>query len=350
MDITSQLSRRIATMGFVCAVLIVLIHAMPHPSTDTWQWWVANLVGAEGLCRVAVPFFFFISGFFLSGHVHEDGWVRRELRKRVKTLVIPYFIWIVIGVLFSIAFWFIIQKSGRECGVPSPFYGPVSMWVANVLGINPFRNSGVLWYVRDLFVLVAISPALVFVLRRLGWWLLALLFAVYCGISVLLVGADKSWFNFFEYFFSVRGLCYFTAGLFFRHRLLAFHCGNLSMLLGGVLCLSKIALFRFGFEKSSVVADVLMVPLLGMGLFKILKCVRLPKWMTGNAFALYLMHSMFVKISIAFIVALGMRDMMDGSIAIWMARVLFASSLAIGFAVGLKKYLPRVAEVLFGGR
>ena len=269
----------------------------------------------------------------------------------MKTLVVPYFIWVVIAVLFSFAFWFTVQKSGRECGVPSPFYGPVWLWVTNILGINPFRNSiGALWYVRDLFVLVAISPVLVFVLRRMGWWLLALLFAVYGGISVLLVGADKSWFNFFEYFFSVRGLCYFTAGLFFRHRLLAFHCGNLSMLLGGVLCLSKIALFRFGFEKSSVAVDVLMVPLLGMGLFKMLKCVRLPKWMTGNAFALYLMHSMFVKISVAFIVALGMRGMMDGSIAIWMARVLFASSVSIGSAVSLKKYLPCVAEVLFGGR
>ena len=93
-----------------------------------------------------------------------------------------------------------------------------------------------------------------------------------------------------------------------------------------------------------------MVPLLGMGLFQMLKCVRLPKWMTGNAFPLYLMHSMFVKISVIFIVALGVRDMMDGSIVIWIVRVLFASSLAIGFAVGLKKYLPCVAEVLFGGR
>ena len=90
---------------------------------------------------MAVPFFFFISGFFLSGHVHEDGWVRRELRKRMKTLVVPYFIWVVIAVLFSFAFWFTVQKSGRECGVPSPFYGPVWLWVTNILGINPFRNS-----------------------------------------------------------------------------------------------------------------------------------------------------------------------------------------------------------------
>ena len=79
---------------------------------------------------------------------------------------------------------------------------------------------------RDLFVLVAISPVLVFVLRRMGWWLLALLFAVYGGISVLLVGADKSCFNFFEYFFSVRGLCYFMSGLLFRHRPLALGRGG----------------------------------------------------------------------------------------------------------------------------
>ena len=122
------------------------------------------------------------------------------------------------------------------------------------------------------------------------------------------------------------------------------------MLLGISALLAKIVLVKFGFEKSAAVADVIMVPLLGIGLFKILQCVRLPKWMTGNAFALFLMHSMFVKISVVFIAVLGMRDFMDELHVVWMARVLLASSLEIGFAAGLKKYLPRVAELLFGGR
>lgn len=351
--ISSELSRRFGVFGFMCAVLIVLIHAMPHPPIDTWQWWVSNFVGTEGLCRVAVPFFFFISGFFLSGHVYEDGWARRELRKRVKTLVVPYFIWIVIGVLFSIAFWFAVQKSGRECGVPNPFYGPISLWVGNVIGINPFRNSiGVLWYVRDLLVLVAVSPALVFVLGRLGWWLLALLFAVYGGISVLLVGADKSWFNFFEYFFSVRGLCYFTAGMFFRYVSLKF-VSNHVMLLTGVglaLCFMKVILMRFKLLELAAIFDVIMVPILGIGLFGIFRSVSLPKLLVGNTFPVYLMHVIFVKVSVAVIVALGIRDIMDGSIFVWFARVLFAVGLSIGSAAVLKKYLPHMSELLFGGR
>ena len=351
--ISPELSRRFGVFGFICAVLIVLIHAMPRPSTDTWQWWVANLMGAEGLCRVAVPFFFFISGFFLSRHIYEDGWVRRELCKRVKTLVIPYFIWIAIGIFFSFIFWFAAQKSGRECGVPNPFYGPVSLWVANVLGINPFRNSiGVLWYLRDLFVLVALSPVLVFVLRHFGWSFVLFLYVVYGAVSVLLTGAAKMWFNFFEYFFSVRGLCYFTIGMFFRFVPSRF-AADYSVILTGVglvMCFMKVVLMRFGFLEWSAIFDVVMVPILGIGLFGVFRRVSLPKWLVGNAFPVYLLHVIFVKVSVVVIVALGIRDTMDGSIVVWMARGLFAVGLSIGSAAIVKKYLPHMSELLFGGR
>lgn len=72
--------------------------------------------------------------------------------------------------------------------------------------------------------------------------------------------------------------------------------------------------------------------------------------LTGNAFSVYLMHGIFIKVSIFILIVLGVRNIMDDSLAVWFARVFFAVGMSIGFTVILKKYLPRVSWLLFGGR
>ena len=76
--ISKTLSEKMAVMSFVCACLIVAIHTTSRPLDDTWQWWVVALLGKEGVCRVAVPYFFLASVFFIAGHFGEDGWYGRE--------------------------------------------------------------------------------------------------------------------------------------------------------------------------------------------------------------------------------------------------------------------------------
>ena len=218
MTVSPELSQRLRVFGFVGALLIVLIHSTPNPALGTWQWWVAELLGRDGLCRIAVPYFFLAGGFFLAGHVCEEGWWRREVQKRTRTLVTPYFLWIGIGMVVHFGLWYGIQKAGKVCGFPNPFYGPVEIWLVDTLGINPFANKiGILWFVRDLFALVVISPVLLSMLKRFSWFFVAALFMGYGVVAVLQIGMDKGWYNFFEYFISLRGLCYFTIGLGLRH-------------------------------------------------------------------------------------------------------------------------------------
>lgn len=164
--ISSELSRRLGVFGFFCALLIVLIHSTPKPAMGMWQWWIAELLGRDGLCRIAVPFFFLSGGFFLAGHVCEDGWWWREVNKRIRTLVIPYFLWIGIRLAIHFGLWLGIQMTKKTCGFPDPFYNPVYVWVLDIFGINPFANKiGILWFVRDFFAFVVISPLLIFILN-----------------------------------------------------------------------------------------------------------------------------------------------------------------------------------------
>ena len=112
MAISAELSRRLQVFGFFNALLIVLIHSMPSPEFGSMKWWLTELLGRYGLCRIAVPYFFVAAGFFVAGHVYEDGWYKREVHKRVSTLVVPYLLWVCIGLVINYMFWVGIQTTG----------------------------------------------------------------------------------------------------------------------------------------------------------------------------------------------------------------------------------------------
>ena len=154
-----DLSRRMAGMSFICACMIVAIHSTPNPPLDNCEWWVANLIGADGLCRIAVPWFFLASGFFLAGRVEEDGWYSKAIHKRIRTLLVPFVIWAMIGLAFNWCMWYGIQKAGYTCGVQNPMDDGLLMGLIRVLGFDANRmNIGPIWYLRMLFLLVIISP------------------------------------------------------------------------------------------------------------------------------------------------------------------------------------------------
>ena len=72
MRISTQSSEKIKAIGFVCALMVVAIHCATIPK----EWWNGTLhmprwvvalqtLGTDTLARLAVPWFFVVSGFFL---------------------------------------------------------------------------------------------------------------------------------------------------------------------------------------------------------------------------------------------------------------------------------------------
>lgn len=353
MAVSPELSYRLRGFAFISALLIVLIHSTPNPVVGAWQWWLAEFLGRDGLCRIAVPYFFLVAGFFLAGHVCEEGWWKREVNKRVRTLAVPYLLWIGIGLVVHFGLWYGIQKAGKVCGFPNPFYGPMNTWFVDTFGINPFANKiGILWFVRDLFVLVALSPFLIFMFKRLKWFFIAIIFLLYGAVAILQIEMNKGWYNFFEYFISLRGLCYFVAGLGLRYICVSqwIKCVKVIGILGVMMLVGKVILMRCSYFKLAAAIDVAMVPSLMTGLFYALRGMKLPTWIAGNAFAVYLIHQNFLLLTIAAITVLGLRNLMDTSIVIWLVRFSVAVFMSIAIACCMRRFLPRVARLLFGGR
>ena len=155
--IPEDISAKMANMSFICACMIVLFHATPAPQIGSSMWWICHLLGREGVCMIAVPWFFLASSFFLAGHMGESGgWWKREVAKRLRSLVIPFYVWMVVSILFGVAVWYLkvqmLHLQSREC----PLSIPMSTFALKILGLHPFVDIGVLWYVRCLFCLVLI--------------------------------------------------------------------------------------------------------------------------------------------------------------------------------------------------
>ena len=82
---------KVSYLHFILSVLVILIHSINNESK------VERLFSAEfGIGQFAVPLFFVISGFLFMRNVGNTYDVKRKLRKRVYTLLIPFLLWNVI--------------------------------------------------------------------------------------------------------------------------------------------------------------------------------------------------------------------------------------------------------------
>lgn len=196
-------------MAFVCAVLVVSIHLGISGPVHSCAWWLKELV-AEGFARVAVPFFFVASGYFVSRdylRTDADVWTvwRKICRRRIRTLVLPFWIWNVLYapclIGCSVASDVVAGRAVRD--VP---------WVDLLGAVSGFDivHDPVLfplWYVRALFVFVLLSPVVVMAVRRLGWVVPFLAYMLY----LLAHGVGG-------FIFPIDGLAYYALGFCVRHR------------------------------------------------------------------------------------------------------------------------------------
>lgn len=351
-SISKETSRRMAVMSFVCACLIVLIHCTPAPDKRAWQWWVANILGANGLCRIAVPWFFIASGFFLAGRIREPSWYSIAVRKRVRTLLVPFVIWSIIGLCIHWLMWYGIHKTGYPCGFQNPMANGILPGLVGALGFDSSRmNIGPIWYLRMLFALVLVSPLICWATLRFGC---AVSFVLMFGYGVYDSAVHFS--DFWEYVISLRGIAYFSVGVALRlgifGRALGVVCSSLPAItiLAAASLSANVCARYYGVIFIENVSDFLMVPVLIALAWRSLASVRLPTWCTTNTFGLYVIHGIFLLSSIAFIVAIGLRPYMNTSITIAVLRMFFAILLSTLLSQTIKKFIPAVAHLLFGGR
>lgn len=125
----------------------------------------------DTLCSFLIPAFFFLSGYFFSYERYPD--YLPFLRRRLKTLMIPYLSLALIAYIF----WFFVGRHfGEDAGTCIAWWSPLA---ATVLGYGKEMVQSVpLWFVMALFVMENIFWFVGHCFRRRPYILLALLFVV----------------------------------------------------------------------------------------------------------------------------------------------------------------------------
>lgn len=181
MEIKHQ-SEVIEWLRFILAALVVFMHA-PVIDIDNYSENINSggvipvlmILIKRGIGSVAVPTFFFISGYLFYLKLQDWDWdvFGKKIKKRIRTVLFPYVLWNVLTALFFILVIFASKRnlnaiwvfcSERGWGLMlwnNARYGESITFITNLFGV-PMHNSapidGPLWFVRDLLVCFIFAP------------------------------------------------------------------------------------------------------------------------------------------------------------------------------------------------
>lgn len=345
--VSDALSQKLHNMSVTCALLVVLIHC--YVPSETWSafWWFTELMGGGrfqtgGIVRCAVPFFFLSSGFFVAGKMAEANWWRREVAKRVRTLLIPFVVWSALAAMVVAGYTMIIAHT-------VPTWG---FW-ANAFGLewqgHPLLKQ--LWFVKCLFLLVLCSP----VLARICT-LPAILFVFALEGVRVIEPFDISWkvYSMFGNTFSLQGVSFFMFGIWLRTHKLALPARRFVWpvaVLGGVLMLMAYAVCDgYGSHRMARLLNLGAIPFTMAALWWMMPESRWPLWVTKNAFPLYVLH-LFPLIAVRGALFPGWRTPPERNCFLVLAMC-WGAAVAFSFvnAYCLRRFFPRLAGIVFGGR
>ena len=177
-------SRTIDSLRFPMAFAVVLLHASAAGAHGDYPVYsTLCILLAQGICRVAVPCFFLISGFLFFQGLERWDWQAwtRKVRRRVHTLLIPFLLWNLLAAALIYGYnWLRVRFGSADAASLTEL---TANWGA--CGWRIFWNAqdGMpldypLWFIRDLILLTAASPlvyALCRYLKGFGLLLLAVL-------------------------------------------------------------------------------------------------------------------------------------------------------------------------------
>ena len=342
-------------MAVVCACIVALSHVGYNTAAGSAAWWFVRL-SRYGLCCLAVPFFFAVSGYFLSRHFDESGWWLRETKKRVVSLLVPYLFWCLAFFLFMRIGSAMTQATAGKSFWAALRFPVAKLPVAFGLRLEATPLLVPTWYIRALFILVLVSPVVAWLASCRGKWCwflsVAASFCLYVAFSPHRNGlASTTAEHFLYYGFSLMGIAYFLTGVVLRKT------GFLEKTLDGARWLG-VAMFAAGFavlvwRVSGIAATggepfpvlCLAIPLLVAGVWFVVPSAPWPRWLTSMSFPIYVMHFFVIYAMDGFG---GARA--DKSVSAMLSQAVISVMVPCAIALAMRRFAPRIAAFLFGGR
>lgn len=335
-----NISNKLRNMALVCACFVVFIHSDVIAPVGSVAWWTRQVLGG-GICRVAVPFFFFASGFFLALHMDEHGWFMREMRKRVMTLLVPYVVFCCIGIFYKT----LTQQEIFDLSSLVKGFGFV--W-------NYQPATGVLWYVRTLMIFVLISPLLKMVAERK--FLFSFVLVVCCVYNFVVNNQNSLEGSYFLYsYFSYFGPIYFLIGIYAGRKKIVLTLSGKEVCQALILGVSLLAAYCWNMLGNDLFrARVFLcasIPFLLAGMWGVMPSAKWPVMLTSFSFPIFLLQA-YAKAPVLWVINRNstVYDIFHKTTVGHLGVALGVCIVACIMATCMKRIFPRISIFFFGGR
>ena len=354
---TPYLSDKIRVMSFMCIMLVVWIHTYYTEGQNyTSSVFLMNFWGC-GVCTLAVPLFYTISGYLFFLGTMEKGVTSIFVKqiKRVRTLLVPFLLTNVLSLLFYYLLRVLTEmKPAVGTLINNNLLDRAEPGCLGVIKYcfwdGPIAFQ--MWFVRDLMVLVVSAPIIYYILRfsaRSKWFGIVAIIA-----CVLLIDWHANPLAWAAGWFILGGV--FSSNPFLnveieKHTWIGYLLAVISLL---VIVID--ALYAAGLNDMFIDMDYITIiglPAIWMIYDKVTLKHRLANGqkmgiLCGSTFFIYLIHEPFLNIfkKIPFFIS---GSEMFINISYILCPIVFVLC-AIIIGVQIKKAFPHGYNVFTGGR
>lgn len=184
-------SRVISFLRFPLIVAVIFIHCnllVRNPELETMPVFFFLVYITMKLVCIAVPLFFFISGFlFFKGGNFNFALYQRKLKNRVHTILIPYLLWnviyfVILGIMQQIKPDTLVILHKHVTDFRWQDYLWIFWDISQITGLADDQKSclvGAFWFLQCLFVLFLVSPLIYYIIKYLRHFVLIILGFLY---------------------------------------------------------------------------------------------------------------------------------------------------------------------------
>lgn len=353
-DIELRQSKLIEMMRYPLIVLVVFIHVIPeflYPVKIEGSYFAMYRFFSElishNVGRIAVPCFFFFSGylFFCKLDGMDFGTYKKQIKKRMRTLMLPYILWNEFLILAII----IKNHIGEFLGLKNDVF---MSQVQDQSLLALFWEGPInfpLWYIRDLICMALIAPFFYVLYRYTRVYGLAALGILYLSATDFRIPG-----------FSTTALLFFGTGAYlgiYKKNFLevCIHLRTPSMVIAFLsLCL---AMYHNGDSYHECLIRIFVITggMTAINLTDILMDVKAFRrtlcHLSQTVFFIYAIHEIYIinclKGSFS---RTSLADCGVGMLSGYIFIPVLTLCICIGLYFFLKKTMPWLLAVLIGGR
>lgn len=303
------------------------------------------------LSENGVASFFFISGYLFFVGI-DFSWAKYKIKvkKRINTLVIPYFIWNILTVAVLAAHYLPLFSNVFPRMHAEGFQMTCRDFFMGMLFTTSPHNPN-LWFIRELMIFVLISPGIYLLLRKLPVSSLIGMFTA----SVLLLPLDSLYIQQFTWailFFSVGALFAIKKCDLVRLAERYFKCALVMFFVCGILCWVTMSNYPY---LSDVFKLLSLLPVIIVALDIAGKCVTKKNmqaniFLTGATFFVFVFHPLIISHLLMFLARVCKPQTDIAITMVYFVGYFLLIAITLGIYWTLMHLSPRLMSVLVGKR